>query len=206
MMQPLVLPPEVTGRVPRPENGTPGVGFGGAPVEVIIVVDGGGTKPLGRYLTPVAGQLDLDPSKRVNGSQELQGIHLTWIRRYIFPSLHAASDIEEIPYLIEFAIPALDSDFNASGLGKRCQYFGGRVGLGGRWDDASSRQERVGVELLEQLDRLLEVGDHFLLRNVVFVARWFQRAYAGSVLVPFVFPKVFVIALVIFPEDIHVGQ
>lgn len=63
MMQPLTLPPEVTGNVPRPAKGTPGVGLGGAVVTVDKVVEGGvPPEPLGRYLIPVAGQLDLAPS------------------------------------------------------------------------------------------------------------------------------------------------
>lgn len=65
MMQPLVAPPLVTGSVPRPEKGTPGVEVpvGGVPVDEVFVVEGGlgGVPILGRYFTS-AGQLDLAPS------------------------------------------------------------------------------------------------------------------------------------------------
>lgn len=64
MMQPFVFPPLVTGRVPLPEKGIPGVGVevGGEVVAVVRVVEGGRVAVLGRYLMPVAGQSDLEPS------------------------------------------------------------------------------------------------------------------------------------------------
>lgn len=58
MIQPFVLPPEVTGRVPLPEKG--GLGVGVEPGGVVVVA--GGEPDLGRYFTPVAGQSVLDPS------------------------------------------------------------------------------------------------------------------------------------------------
>lgn len=63
MMQPSTLPLVVTGSVPLPEKGLPGVEVevGGVPVEVVMVVEGG-VPVFGRYFTPVAGQLDFDPS------------------------------------------------------------------------------------------------------------------------------------------------
>lgn len=52
--------------MPLPEKGVPGavVGVGSLPPVVVVVVgDGGGDDPdLGRYLMPVAGQSDFDPS------------------------------------------------------------------------------------------------------------------------------------------------
>lgn len=59
MMQPFVELPDVTGRVPLPEN-VPEVDVGAVVVEVVV---GGGEEVLGRYLMPVAGQLDLEPSR-----------------------------------------------------------------------------------------------------------------------------------------------
>ena len=60
MMQPFVLPPEVTWRVPLPANGVPGAVVGVLPVLVVVVVV---VAPvLGWYLTPVAGQSELEPS------------------------------------------------------------------------------------------------------------------------------------------------
>lgn len=64
IMQPLAVPPLVTGSVPFPEKGLPGVGLGGAVVAVDNVVEGGvPLVPLGRYFIPVAGQSDFEPSK-----------------------------------------------------------------------------------------------------------------------------------------------
>ena len=53
--QPFCTPPVVTGSVPLPDGGLGGVG----------VLDGVGVDPLalGRYLIPVAGQSDFDPSE-----------------------------------------------------------------------------------------------------------------------------------------------
>ena len=59
MMHPFCEPPLVTVRVPLPENEVPGVLVG---VVVGAVVVGGVPLVLGRYLIPVAGQLDLEPS------------------------------------------------------------------------------------------------------------------------------------------------
>ena len=59
MMQPFDLPPEVTWRVPLPANGVPGAVVGVLPVVVVVVVP---APDLGRYLTPVAGQSELEPS------------------------------------------------------------------------------------------------------------------------------------------------
>lgn len=66
MMHPFCELPLVTIRVPLPENEVPGVFVGGV-IEVVVVGDGVRLL-LGRYLIPVAGQLDLDPSKSRNES------------------------------------------------------------------------------------------------------------------------------------------
>ena len=61
MMQPSGEPLVVTWRVPLPEKGVPPAG--GVLVGVVVVVVVGVVEvPLGRYLTPVAGQEDLEPS------------------------------------------------------------------------------------------------------------------------------------------------
>ena len=69
MMQPIACPPMLTWSVPLPEKGSPGttVEVGPLPVVVVelvpVVVGGEGADPdFGRYLTPDAGQSDLDPS------------------------------------------------------------------------------------------------------------------------------------------------
>lgn len=66
MMHPSAFPPVVTCNVPLPEKGAPGVlvPVGPAPVVVVVVVVPP-PLPLGRYLTPVAGQSDFEPSGSV---------------------------------------------------------------------------------------------------------------------------------------------
>ena len=60
MIQPVVFPLVVTGRVPLPEKGVPGDPVGPVPAVVVVVVPP--PLPFGKYLTPVAGQLLLLPS------------------------------------------------------------------------------------------------------------------------------------------------
>ena len=62
MMQPLLEPEDVTWRVPMPEKGVPGAVVGEVPPVVVVVGGEGGVPDLGRYFTPVAGQLDFEPS------------------------------------------------------------------------------------------------------------------------------------------------
>lgn len=60
IMHPAELPPVLTFKKPLPTNTPVSVGPGGLG---LVVVGGGGALPLlGRYLTPVAGQVDLVPS------------------------------------------------------------------------------------------------------------------------------------------------
>ena len=65
MMQPLFAPPSVTWRYPLPENGVPGavVPVGAVVVVIVVVVVVGAGEPLlGRYLIPVDGQSELEPT------------------------------------------------------------------------------------------------------------------------------------------------
>ncbi len=79
IIHPRALPPELTCNVPFPENGAPGVlvpvGFVPAvvvvvePPPIVVVSVAGGVvvvvpplPALGRYFTPVAGQLELEPA------------------------------------------------------------------------------------------------------------------------------------------------
>ena len=66
MMQPLVLPPFVAGRVPLPEKGVPGAVVGDGVFVVEAEVVGEAEPDLGRYLTPVAGQEDFEPSRLIS--------------------------------------------------------------------------------------------------------------------------------------------
>jgi len=85
----------------------------------------------------------------------------------------------------------------------------------------------VAIKLLEQVNGLLEVIDDLLLRGVVVVAVWLDSVDAGSwpksmimfilfrilraqggntMLVPLVLPERLVIALVVLPVLVHVGE
>ena len=82
IMQPVAVPEVVTWRVPLPEKGVPagGVLVGGEEevvvVLVVLVVVEGGVPDLGRYLTPVAGQSDLEPSRMggMEGQDKVLGL------------------------------------------------------------------------------------------------------------------------------------
>lgn len=71
MIQPFCLPPLVTNRIPLPEKGAPGA-LVGAVLALVVVPGGEGPVPVfGRYLIPVAGQLELAPA----------GLHLCLVQR-----------------------------------------------------------------------------------------------------------------------------
>ena len=76
MIQPVVFPPVVTGRVPLPEKGVPGVPVGPLPAVVVVVVPP--LLPFGRYLIPVAGQLLLLPSGFDGSKVPVWTEPLTW--------------------------------------------------------------------------------------------------------------------------------
>ena len=65
---------------------------------------------------------------------------------------------------------------------------------------------RVGVQALEQLNRLVEEVKNLLLRGIVGVAVGIQRADTGSVLAPFMLPEGLVIPRLVFPICVHVIQ
>ena len=64
----------------------------------------------------------------------------------------------------------------------------------------------IAVQCLEQIYRLLEICDHFLLRCVRCVASGFQGANASPMLAPLMLPEALVVAFVVFPVRIHVLQ
>jgi hypothetical protein len=69
-----------------------------------------------------------------------------------------------------------------------------------------SRTHLVRRQCLEQVDGLLEIVDNLLGRCVVTVALWLQCRNASSVLGPLVLPERLVIALVVFPVCLHIGE
>ena len=62
MIQPFCLPPLVTNKVPLPEKGTPGALLGEVPALVVVPGGDGPVPVFGKYLIPVAGQLELAPA------------------------------------------------------------------------------------------------------------------------------------------------
>ena len=62
MIQPLFAPPSVTSRYPLPENGVPGAVVPVGAAVVVVVVVGTGEPVLGKYLIPVDGQSELEPT------------------------------------------------------------------------------------------------------------------------------------------------
>ena len=62
MIQPLFAPPSVTSRYPLPENGVPGAVVPVEAAVVVVVVVGTGEPVLGKYLIPVDGQSELEPT------------------------------------------------------------------------------------------------------------------------------------------------
>lgn len=64
IIQPFCLPPLVTNKVPLPEKDVPGAPVGLVSMVLVFVAGGDGRLPvLGKYLIPVAGQLELAPAK-----------------------------------------------------------------------------------------------------------------------------------------------
>ena len=103
--------------MPLPAKGVPEAVVGVLPVLVVVVVVV--LEPdLGRYLTPVAGQSELEPSGvEVSGVDMRWGIEegVTWIGRDEGARLHAALDVVEVPNFVELIrVLALDHGSDAS--------------------------------------------------------------------------------------------
>lgn len=114
MMHPTELLPVLTFRNPLPSNTPVPVGAGG----LVVVVVGGGLPPLGRYLTPVAGQVDLVPSMYRSRYISIcyktpcavsRGEH-TRISSNELASRHTAFHVKVIPNFIQFTTTAADGD------------------------------------------------------------------------------------------------
>ena len=102
---------------------------------------------------------------------------------------------------------ALNTRIHASPeLAQRLLDRRGRIRLRGTGHDPRDREERVRVQCLEQIHRLLEEVDDFLLRGVVDVTVGLEGADAGAVFAPFVLPEGFVVAALVFPVGGHVGE
>ena len=140
MIHPFWTPPLVTGNVPLPEKSVP---VGNVPTVEVV----GEAPALGRYLIPVAGQLDLDPSAAVSRVLDTSyhvdhpRVQLTGICGNKRAGLNTAFDIEKIPNLVERRVLALDHHVVSSGRFKSGVDRGCSVGCGGRRNDACSRQE-----------------------------------------------------------------
>ena len=68
------------------------------------------------------------------------------------------------------------------------------------------RTNLVSRKRTVDLDSLVKVIYDILLRIIVAVAVRFQGTDTGAVLVPFVFPEIWVVAFVVFPVSAHVVQ
>ena len=125
---------------------------------------------------------------------------------HVLAVLGVALDIEEVPDLVEGLAGAGHGRGGAVALLQGIGDLLERVGLGGGRLDAGVGEELVGVELLEQRDRLVEEVDDLLLRLVVLVALGAERGHARAVLAPLVGPEGLVLALVVLPVLVHVVQ
>lgn len=65
---------------------------------------------------------------------------------------------------------------------------------------------RIAVKRLEQIDRLLEEGDDFLLRRVRGITLGIQCADTCSMFAPLVLPEALVVPVDVFPVCVHVAQ
>ena len=68
------------------------------------------------------------------------------------------------------------------------------------------RKPFVGGQGFEEVNCCLEVVDYLFLGRVVCVALRVQGADTCAVFLPFVVPKGLVVALVVFPVGVHVGE
>ena len=142
------------------------------------------------------------------GKQRQRGEgYITWIGRDERPRLHRALDIVKIPDFIQLVrVGALDHRCKPPGRLQRRDDRVARIRLTAIGCDPRVRQPGIGRQRLEQIHRLLEEIHHLLLRHVIGVAAWFQRADAGAVLAPLVLPEALVVALVVLPVGVHVGE
>lgn len=62
----------------------------------------------------------------------------------------------------------------------------------------------IRVECLEEVNSLLEEGNHLLLWYVVGVAARLQCADASSVFSPLMLPEALVVALIVLPIRVHI--
>ena len=72
--------------------------------------------------------------------------------------------------------------------------------------DPRKRQKRIRIQPFKQVDGFLEEVYHFFLGRVVDVAGRIKGRDAGAVFAPFVLPKGFIVAGVVFPVGFHVGE
>ncbi len=136
IIHPFATPPVRTLRYPFPAKGVPGAEVGDVVVvEVTRVVVPGEDAPFGRYLTPVAGQVDFVPSIIVRVSSitnQRVGREKTWVGGYKLAGLHASRDVVVVPDLGQSAVAATNGHrMTAVFSRKGGLQLGGCVGLVG---------------------------------------------------------------------------
>lgn len=116
----------------------------------------------------------------------------TWIRCKKCARLYTPLDIVEVPNLIQCSVSTLDDGVDSSRSPKSCIDCRSSVCGSVRRNNSGSLEELMGArsakflttssrpltnlirrEGLEEIDRLLEIGDNFLLGNIVGVTASF---------------------------------
>ena len=68
------------------------------------------------------------------------------------------------------------------------------------------RTHGIAIQRLEQVDRLLEIDNDFLLRRIRGITFRLHGTNASAMLVPLMLPKALIITPVVFPIGFHVIQ
>ena len=137
---------------------------------VVVIVVGAGEPLLGRYLIPLDGQSELEPtSTRV--SKDLTEFDLyedTWVCGDEHSRLYAALNVIKIPYFVQLVcICTLNDGTNTSRRFKSRKYLGRCVGCRRGGNNASVSQPSVRRQSFEEGDDFIEEIDDLLLRGIV---------------------------------------
>lgn len=138
------------------------------------------------------------------------------------PRLHWPGDVEVVPDLVEGVAATADGDLGAVSFGQGVFDVLAGVGFCIGGDDggvgeglgvvslgyllAEGRTDLVSGQGAEELHCRVEIVYDLALRVVVLVAVGFERADAGPVFVPLVFPERRVVATEVFPVPAHVVE
>lgn len=147
---------------------------------------------------------------------------LTRIGSLVFSRDGIATDIKEIPGLVQLAAVTADIDLGAVQLAQGSLDFAQSVGLGLIRGDASigkcllypldvSSDQRVyvmtyliGVQTLEKIDGLLKKVANLFLRRIVGIAVGIDGIDTSAVLSPLMLPEGFAVAVDVDPVILHI--